>query len=52
MVKGDRTFWGFDTFAGLKDVSNEDKHWGVAFFQDGDYSADAAGRRELPAGLF
>ncbi len=38
-VKGPRTFWGFDTFAGLKDVSEADKHWGVSFFKTGDYLA-------------
>lgn len=36
-VKGDRTFWGFDTFAGLPDVSDEDTHWGVSFFKAGQY---------------
>jgi hypothetical protein len=47
-VKGPRTFWGFDTFAGLKDVSDMDTHWGVAFFKRGDY---AASRQEVAAYL-
>jgi O-methyltransferase len=42
-VKGDRHFWGFDTFAGLSDVSSADTHWGVSFFKSGGYSADQAG---------
>jgi hypothetical protein len=40
MAKGARTFWGFDTFEGLQDVSNSDRHWGVAFFRDGEYRSD------------
>ena len=38
-MKGPRTFWGFDTFAGLADVSAEDTHWGVSFFKSGSYTA-------------
>ncbi len=38
-VKGDRKFWGFDTFAGLQDVSEEDTHWGVSFFKAGQYQS-------------
>lgn len=38
-AKGERTFWGFDTFAGLKDVSEEDTHWGISFFRAGQYEA-------------
>ncbi len=38
-VKGGRTLWGFDTFAGLKDVSEEDTHWGISFFKSGQYDA-------------
>jgi hypothetical protein len=38
-AKGPRTFWGFDTFAGLKDVSSEDKHWGMTYFKSGQFAA-------------
>jgi hypothetical protein len=37
--KGPRTFWAFDTFEGLKDVSSDDTHWGVSFFKSGHYAA-------------
>lgn len=38
-AKGPRTFWGFDTFEGLQDVSDEDKHWGASYFKSGQFSA-------------
>lgn len=38
-VKGSRKFWGFDTFAGLQDVTEEDTHWGVSFFKAGQYQS-------------
>ena len=38
-VKGERNFWGFDTFSGLQDVSEEDTHWGVSFFKKGQYAS-------------
>jgi len=37
--KGKVTLWGFDTFEGLCDVSEEDKHWGISFFKQGGYRA-------------
>jgi O-methyltransferase len=38
-AKGPRTFWGFDTFSGLQDVSSEDKHWGMSYFKSGQFAA-------------
>lgn len=37
--KGKATFWGFDTFEGLSDVTEQDKHWGISFFKQGGYRA-------------
>lgn len=42
-VKGDRTFWAFDTFEdGLQDVSDADTHGGFAFFKSGQYESSQA----------
>ncbi len=38
--KGTHHFWGFDTFAGLADVGNQDTHNGVKFFRAGHFAAD------------
>jgi hypothetical protein len=50
-VKGPRTFWGFDTFAGLKDVSADDTHWGVSYFKPGAYAATQSDVEQYLAGF-
>jgi hypothetical protein len=39
-AKGSRSFWGFDTFTGLADVSEKDTHQGVRFFRPGHFRSD------------
>lgn len=39
-VKKDHQFWGFDTFSGLADVSEQDTHSGVQFFRPGHFASD------------
>jgi hypothetical protein len=39
MGKGARRFWGFDTFTGLADVGDTDKHWGISYFRENQYAA-------------
>lgn len=47
-AKGDRPFWGFDTFAGLPAAEAVDRIWGVRFFHEQQYRADeAVARRTL-----
>lgn len=47
-AKGDRAFWGFDTFAGLPPAEAVDRIWGVRFFHEQQYRADeAVARRTL-----
>ena len=41
-AKGEATFWGFDTFEGLSDVTAADTYSGVSFFRSGQYAARQA----------